>query len=417
MTNASSGPVYGALNSFLSSVDTNTTVAPKAYLNWLLLDNQLNEVAGKSGAIPVGQADVLNTLAKGIKLDHSGFLYIWVSNETPNWPAFFDNLSVEHLSGSLLEESHVYPFGLTMAGISDKALKGNYAENKYKYNGKELQNKEFADGTGLEEYDYGARFYDQQIGRFNVQDRFAERYQTFSTYQYAANNPMKYVDVNGDSLWINFSITTTGDDGKKVTSSYRLYYQADEDGTYDFYNPKTGKVYDGPRNDFLDNVKVSLAYLINNGLGKEPIEITKDQNENIDIKESHSLNFNGFRSDEKTIYYNPYSARETPDGQRTIPSFDFGHELRHAWNFVKDRENFDIRNRTPDANYPNLEEKNVTEQYEWPNAQRLGMPKVEYTNRGNQDVWTAGPISSATGPDRTPAPVLPKHNKNRKHEN
>jgi len=28
-----------------------------------------------------------------------------------------------------------------MAGISDKALKSNYTENKYRYNGKELQNK------------------------------------------------------------------------------------------------------------------------------------------------------------------------------------------------------------------------------------------------------------------------------------
>ena len=85
--------------------------------------------------------------------------------------------------------------------------------NAYLYNGKEEQPMP---GKWL---DYGARFYDAQLGRWHSVDPLAEKHMDNTVYSYVLNNPIVNIDPNGLTDWnaiIKGSATFVGGAGSVI---------------------------------------------------------------------------------------------------------------------------------------------------------------------------------------------------------
>ena len=86
--------------------------------------------------------------------------------------------------------NNYYPSGTQIAEYPRRSDQGI---QPYKYNGKELDRS-----NGLDFYDYHARAYDPVLMRFNIPDPHAEKYYNTSPYAYCANNPVNFVDPDGN---------------------------------------------------------------------------------------------------------------------------------------------------------------------------------------------------------------------------
>jgi RHS repeat-associated protein len=98
-------------------------------------------------------------------------------------------------TGAAAYINEYYPFGLVNQQTSSTQYGSK--EQRYKYNGKELM-KDF----GLEAEDYGARLYSPQIGRWSVIDKMADKYARVSPYNYTLNNPIKFIDPDGNDVHV-----------------------------------------------------------------------------------------------------------------------------------------------------------------------------------------------------------------------
>lgn len=175
-----------------------------------------------------------------------------------------NNQIVFNDQGEVLQDNSYYPFGMRMEFASFDANES--PENKYLYNGKELQ-----DDFGLDWYDYGARMYDAHLGRWHVVDPMAEEYDSQSPYHFSGNNPLKFVDLNGmnydgytmDKKGDINRVDDTGGDEYDVLYTEEDYNQAKletkETGEKNQYgNPEPGNSVEVSKGTFSESNKFTL---------------------------------------------------------------------------------------------------------------------------------------------------------------
>ncbi|PSR57411.1 hypothetical protein AHMF7605_22695 [Adhaeribacter arboris] len=171
---------------------------PHAYLNYYLFDEnnhritsgyeQVNSTAAMYDAASTNgnhQELVLNIPP----IEKAGYLRIELSHDVAeNIDIYFDDLTITHQHGLIVQENHYDPWGLNLTGIESKGQ----PDHKFQYNGKERQ-EEF----GLNWSDYGARFYDPQLGQWHSVDPLADKMRRHSPYNYAFDNPIRFIDLDG----------------------------------------------------------------------------------------------------------------------------------------------------------------------------------------------------------------------------
>lgn len=119
-----------------------------------------------------------------------------------------DGVHVDYYEPDIVTATDYSPFGSFLPG---RTFRNQGQQLRYGYNGKENDNEIKGEGNQL---DFGMRIYDPRLARFLSVDPLTSNFPNKSPYDYASNNPIRYIDKEG-----KFTVDPT------IKQNYPLIYQ------------------------------------------------------------------------------------------------------------------------------------------------------------------------------------------------
>lgn len=199
-----------------------------------------------------------------------------------------------------------------------------------------------------------ARYYDARTGRFLQIDPKAHKFSGWSPYNYALNNPLKYIDPDGQE--VRFANGTSSVFQKQFGAAVQYLNKRGASGMLRQLHEST------------------TVYYINEGNGHT----------NYDNKT-------------RTINWDPSMGVVTNENHILSPTTVLNHEVDHALQHDQNPDQFNNDRKTPDAQYDTKEEKRVIEGTEQETAKKLGEIKEGEVTRLDHK----GSKFKSTGPTTT----------------
>ena len=176
--------------------------APKAYLNYVMYDNDFNPITdpNQTNYVQVTEASKENgrnsdheRLYAEVEAKQAGYMYIYLSNdnyelEGEQVDVFFDDFQIQQVHSKVVQSDDYYPFGLTFNSYKRE----NSVENKIKFQG-----QEHIDDLNLGWVSFKWRNHDPAIGRFFNVDPLAMEYVYNSPYAFSENRVVDGIELEG----------------------------------------------------------------------------------------------------------------------------------------------------------------------------------------------------------------------------